>query len=55
MIISVMPAGLENMFFEVGQALAPGEAPSRPTAEEIGRLLSAAPRYGVTILPPSVH
>lgn len=55
MIISVAPAGLEKMFFEVGRALAPGEAPPRPTAEDIGKLLHAAPRYGVTIMPPPAH
>lgn len=31
MLISVVPAGLENMFFEVGQPLAEGEAAPPPT------------------------
>jgi quercetin dioxygenase-like cupin family protein len=55
MLISVAPAGLEKMFFEVGVLLAEGAviAPP-PTKEEFERLLAVAPRYGVEIrLPPS--
>jgi quercetin dioxygenase-like cupin family protein len=55
MIISVAPAGLEEMFFEVGQPVAAGANPGPPSREEIGRLLGAAPRYGVTIQAPHVH
>ena len=52
MIITVAPAGLEKMFFEVGQTL-PDDATAAPppTEEDIRRLLEAAPRYGVEILP----
>lgn len=54
MLISVAPAGLENMFFEVGVPLTEGtSAPLPPTKEEIERLLAAAPRYGVRILLPA--
>ncbi len=49
MLISVAPAGLEGMFFEVGRPLAVGEAPWPPSQDEIERLLAAAPRYGITI------
>ena len=51
MIITVTPAGLEEMFFEVGTELAGGATTALPpTHEEIERLLAAAPRYGVEIL-----
>jgi hypothetical protein len=51
MIITVTPAGLEEMFFEVGVPLAEGMTTALPpTHEEIERLLAAAPRYGVEIL-----
>lgn len=53
MLISVAPAGLEDMFFEVGTTLPPGSTTAPPpTPEEIGRLLAAAPRYGIGIKPP---
>lgn len=52
MIISVAPAGLEQMFFEIGQPLEPGEAAHVPTPEDIAKLLAAAPRYGVDIRVP---
>ena len=55
MIISVVPAGLEQMFFEVGTPLAEGATDvAPPTKEEIDRLVGAAARYGIEILPPSV-
>lgn len=50
MIISVAPAGLEQMFFEVGVPLAQGAASALPpTSAEIETLLAIAPRYGVEI------
>ena len=52
MIISIAPAGLENMFFEVGQPIALGEQPQPPSKAEIEKLLAAAPRYGVEIQVP---
>lgn len=53
MVISVAPAGLEKMFLEVGQPVAQGvDSAPPPTMEEINRLLSAAPRYGVEIKLP---
>ena len=53
MLISVAPAGLEKMFFEVGQPVAPGTttAPS-PTKDDIEKLLLVAPRYGIEIKLP---
>jgi quercetin dioxygenase-like cupin family protein len=53
MLISVAPAGLEQMFFEVGMPVPPGATTAAPpTKEEIERLLAAAPRYGIEIKLP---
>jgi quercetin dioxygenase-like cupin family protein len=53
MLISVAPAGLEQMFFEVGVPLAEGETTALPpTREEIERLLAVAPSYGIEIRLP---
>lgn len=53
MLISVAPAGLEQMFFEVGVTLDEGATTALPpTHEEIERLLAAAPRYGIEIKVP---
>jgi quercetin dioxygenase-like cupin family protein len=53
MLIIVAPAGLEQMFFEIGVPLAPGTvAAPPPTKGEIDRLLQAAPRYGIDIPLP---
>ncbi|TWT31809.1 cupin domain-containing protein [Blastopirellula retiformator] len=54
MLITIAPAGLEEMFLEVGEFLSSeADQPSPPTAEDIERLLEAAPRYGLEIFPPS--
>lgn len=53
MIISVAPAGLEEMFFECGVPLAEGVTDAKPpTQEEIDKLLEIAPRYGIEIKLP---
>lgn len=53
MLISVAPAGLEQMFFEVGLPVPEGtQSASPPSREEIERLLAAAPRYGIEIRLP---
>lgn len=50
MLISVAPAGLEQMFFEVGVPLAKGATTALPpTHEEFERLLAVAPMYGIEI------
>ena len=52
MLISVAPAGLEQMFFEFGVPVAQGATTAPPpTKEEIEKLLEVAPRYGIGILP----
>ena len=51
MIITLAPAGLEDMFFQVGQALEDGATTAiPPTPAEIEKLLTLAPNYGVTML-----
>jgi quercetin dioxygenase-like cupin family protein len=53
MLISVAPAGLEQMFFEVGQPVPEGtRSAAPPTREEIEKLLAVAPRYGIEIRLP---
>jgi len=53
MLISVAPAGLEQMFFEVGVTLEEGATTAPPpTKEEIEKLLAVAPRYGIEIHLP---
>jgi quercetin dioxygenase-like cupin family protein len=53
MLIMVAPAGLENMFLEVGVPLPDGSTTALPpTQEEITRLLEIAPKYGVELLLP---
>jgi quercetin dioxygenase-like cupin family protein len=53
MLISVAPAGLEKIFFEVGVPVPPGATTAAPpTQEVIERLLAAAPRYGIEIKLP---
>ena len=54
MLISVAPAGLENMFFEVGVSLPDGSTMALPpTKEEIEKLLAIARNYGIEIVLPS--
>ena len=44
----IAPAGLEQLFFEVGVPLAEGATTALPpTKEEIEKLMANAPRYGV--------
>jgi quercetin dioxygenase-like cupin family protein len=53
MLISVAPAGLEKMFFEVGVPLAEGATTAEPPKkEEIEKLLAVAPKYGIEIKLP---
>ena len=53
MLISVAPAGLEQMFVEVGQPVEPGAtAAPLPTKADIDKLLTVAPRYGIDIKVP---
>ena len=55
MLISVAPAGLEQMFFEFGVPLPEGSTTALlPKKEKIEKLLAVAPKYGIEIeLPQS--
>lgn len=48
----VVPAGLEEFFAEVGDPLNPDGSIPAPGPDQIGRIIEAAPRYGVQIFPP---
>jgi quercetin dioxygenase-like cupin family protein len=53
MLISVAPAGLERMFFEIGVPLAEGATTALPPAkDEIDKLLALSPQYGIEIRLP---
>lgn len=53
MLISIAPAGLEQMFFEFGVPVAQGATTAAPpTKAEIEKLLEIAPRYGIEIMLP---
>jgi hypothetical protein len=50
LLISVAPAGLEQMFFEFGVPVPQGATTAAPpTKEEVEKLLGIAARYGVEI------
>ena len=54
LLISIAPAGLEEMFFEVGTPLDDDATTAPPPSEaDIKTLLEAAPRYGVDIKVPN--
>jgi quercetin dioxygenase-like cupin family protein len=53
MLISVAPAGLEQMFFEFAVPLPEGSTSALPpTKEEIEKLVAIAPKYGIEIMLP---
>ena len=53
MLISIAPAGLEQMFFEIGVPVVQGTTSSTTaTKAEIEKLLEIAPRYGIEIMLP---
>jgi len=53
MLCWATPAGIEHFFTEVGTGLSDAYvSPPAITPEAIERLVSTAPRYGITILPP---
>jgi quercetin dioxygenase-like cupin family protein len=53
MIISIAPAGLEEMFIEAGQQVLPDGTIPTPSKEDFAKLMAAAPRYGVEIRLPT--
>ena len=53
MLLSVAPAGLEQMFFECGVPLAEGATTAlSPAKDEIEKMLAVAPKYGIEIKLP---
>ena len=53
MVITVAPAGLEKMFFEVSSQLPQGATTApQPTPADFEKLLKAAPKYGIEIMLP---
>jgi mannose-6-phosphate isomerase-like protein (cupin superfamily) len=53
MLISIAPAGLEQMFFDVGVPVPEGSRTAPPpTSAEIEKLLAVAGRYGIEIRLP---
>ncbi len=55
MLITIAPAGLEQMFFEVSSPLPHGATTApHPSKADIEKLLEIAPRYGVEIRLPSL-
>jgi quercetin dioxygenase-like cupin family protein len=50
MLISVVPAGLEKMFFEIGQPVEQGATTASPPPKaDFEKLLAIAPRYGIEV------
>jgi len=53
MLVMAFPAGIEGMFRECGQRLAPGSTTPAPvTQEAIGKVIGACGRYGIEIEKP---
>ena len=56
MLIQCSPAGFENFMAEIATELpSPDSPPLPPSPEEIGKLLTVAPKYGIVILPLPKH
>jgi quercetin dioxygenase-like cupin family protein len=53
MLVFITPAGFENFVSEFAQPVASFASPAIPASkDEIDKLLAAAPKYGIQILPP---
>src|SRR5262249_53884407 len=54
MLVFISPAGFENFVNEFARPVASFDSPAIPASkDEIDKLLAAAPKYGLQILPPS--
>ena len=54
MFCTVVPAGLDSFFQEIGKSVEAGKflTPSAPTKEEIDKIKSIAEKYGQELYPP---
>ena len=53
MLIQCSPAGFEKFMAEFATELpSPDSPPLPPSPQEIAKLLSVAPKYGIVLLPP---
>ena len=54
MLVYITPAGFENFVKEFAQPVASFDSPAIPVnQDEINKLIAAAPKYGIQILPPA--
>jgi quercetin dioxygenase-like cupin family protein len=54
LLVFVTPAGFENFVKEFAQPVASFDSPAIPASkDEVDKLLAAAPKYGIQILPPN--
>ena len=51
MLFLYSPAGMEEMFAEIGTPAGPGLPAPPPSAEDVARLLGAAAKYRFTVEP----
>lgn len=53
LLCTVVPAGLDRFFREIGESVEAGKlfSPSTPTAEELNKLKSVAEKYGQQLYP----
>jgi quercetin dioxygenase-like cupin family protein len=53
LLVFVTPAGFENFVKEFAQPVASFDSPAIPASkDQVDKLLAAAPKYGIQILPP---
>ncbi|MGC4003057.1 MAG: cupin domain-containing protein [Pirellulales bacterium] len=56
MILTIAPAGLEEMFFAIGTPLDDGATTAPPPSpDDIVKLKTLAPQFGIELLPPAGH
>lgn len=56
MLIQCVPAGFDEFILEFATELSSADSPPIPPSEaEIGKLLEAAPKFGMHIVPPPQH
>lgn len=53
MVVTSVPAGIDRMFFEIGDKLPTGSATPTPVTDAaIAKIVEACPRYGIILAPP---